>query len=232
MTIDIFIRPAMLADAPALYNVKQQLRMPRMQSDEQLTATQQGGFLLGTSLPAYERFIQYDDVLVADAAAVDTHQVVGFSITLAHESVVNSTLWQRAQDVHWDLAFRRQWDDRRRVAFFEQLAFLPDPAYRVYAKYLAFAATQRALARHDSLFTTIVHQPIHNHASLPFMQFAGFELVGCLDETYPEYGHIVSDIYHLSADVFTQRMREGHFATFVARTNRNCHRIIRNELSG
>jgi hypothetical protein len=217
------IRPAMVADAPALVEVKGQLRMP-VTDDE----SSSGGFLLGTTLEEYEYFIAHDDVLVAVDG--EAGQVVGFSVVLAHESVMSSVLWQRASQVKWTELFQRTVNAHltsgetrsldTRIAYFEQLAFLPRSEYRVYAKYMALAAAQRAFTRHEHLFTTIIHEPVHNHASLPFLRVAGFELAGSLDERYPGVGHIVSDIYHLGRDEFEARVRAGRFAAFVEQARR------------
>jgi hypothetical protein len=105
---------------------------------------------------------------------------------------------------------------QRRVAFYEQLAFLPGPASRTYAKYLALISVQRAFAQHASLFTTVIQWPVQNQAALPFLQVAGFERVGCIDEEYPHYGRVTSDIYHLDRAVFAAKTKEGFLAKFVA----------------
>lgn len=207
------IRRAQHTDAPALVAVKKQLPMPR-----ELSETARGGFLLGTSLDEYENFIARDEVLVAED--VDALRVVGFAIVMKHESVMHSEIWRKAQQANWDEMFRAKFNDGR-VAYFEQLAFLPDDAYRTFAKYLAFASVYRVFPRHTDLFTTVVHFPIHNQASLPFITAIGFARVGSLDETYPEYGHIVSDIYHLSQDTFDATLRDARWAAFVARAKRN-----------
>lgn len=213
--MEIRIRTATPGDAVGIFLVKQEIRLPAT-ADRQT----QSGFLLGTSLEQYEYFIEHDDVLVAEVAG--TQQIVGFSIALKHESVTNSILWQRAQEVRWDDEFRRrfmrgdQFVDAR-VAYYEQLGFLPDPTYRVYAKYLAFAGVQRILQTHEHLFTTIVREPFTNHAALPFLRVAGFENVGIHDEWYHEYGRIVSDVYQLERERFEEKLREGKFERFVAK---------------
>ncbi len=207
------IRRAQHTDAPALVAVKKQLPMPR-----ELREGARGGFLLGTSLAEYENFIARDDVLVAQD--LGAQRIVGFAIVMQHESVMHSEIWIKAQQVNWDESFRAQFSDGR-VAYFEQLAFVPDDAYRTFAKYLAFASVYRVFPRHTDLFTTVVRHPIHNQASLPFITAIGFAQVGALDETYPEYGHIVSDIYHLSQSTFEATLRDPRWAAFVARARRN-----------
>lgn len=203
----IKLRPAQLADAPALVEIKRHLRMP-----PEAGQTQQGGFLLGTTQEQYERFIVHDEVWVAEEDS--TRQVVGFSIVLSHESILGSQLWHKAAQAQWADSFLRH-VSQRRLAYYEQLAFLPSAAYRVYAKYLALTSVQRAFAAHTSLLTTIIRQPIHNRAALPFLHVAGFERVGCIDEIYPEYGPVSSDIYHLDRAVFETNTREGFLGVFI-----------------
>jgi hypothetical protein len=208
--MDIRIRTAVHADAPGLFAVKQQLRMPASEDE-----TKQGGFLLGTTLEQYEYFITHDDVLVAEN--MDAREIVGFSIILRHESIIHSELWQKAEESRWDEGFLDILKTDARYAFYEQLAFLPDPAYRVYAKYLSFAGVVHIFDDHTSLFTTVVRYPIHNTASLPFIELVGFKFVGTHEENYPEYGRIVSDIYHLPKEVFIAKAHENGLASFAAR---------------
>lgn len=207
----IKLRPARPADAPGLVDVKQHLRM-----QPEAGFTQQGGFLLGTSLEQYRLFIARDEVWVA--VAEETGQIVGFSIVLGHEAVVSGDLWQKAAQAHWTDSLLSQMEQRR-VAYYEQLAFLPGPAYRVYAKYLALVSVQRALAQHASLFTTVIQWPVQNQAALPFLRAAGFERVGCIDEEYPHYGRVISDIYHLDRTVFAAKTNERFLARFIAQAH-------------
>jgi hypothetical protein len=217
--IKVRIRPAMLSDATGIFQVKEQIRLPAAVDGEP-----HGGFLLGTSREQYEYFIKHDDVLVAECIA--GHQIVGFTIVLKHASVLNSTLWLRAQEVRWDNHFFAQFLEGQsfdqnvlphtRIAYYEQLGFLDDDAVRVYAKYLAFASVHRAFETHDHIFVTTVKYPIVNRAPLSFLRIAGFECVGTHDEVYPEYGRIISDVYHLERSVFHEKIRAGRFQKFIA----------------
>jgi hypothetical protein len=208
----IHIRPAVLADAEAMFTVKQQIKLP-----PELDQTQSGGFLLGTSLEEYRCFIQNDIVLVAEHEC--DLQVIGFAIVMRHETLSTSLLMQRAEQVQWESAFRSRFNVSR-LSFFEQLGMLPDPACRIYAKYLACAVVKKSLETHDALFTTVLRYPVYNTAALPFINVAGFEFVGHIDETYPEYGHIKSDVFCVERDGFERRTREGRFALFVEQARR------------
>lgn len=208
----VHIRPAVLADAESLFAVKQQIKLP-----PELDQTQSGGFLLGTSLVEYRHFIQNDIVLVAERDCDSC--VIGFAIVMRHETLAASLLMQRAEQVQWEAAFRATFNARR-FSFFEQLGMLPDPAYRVYAKYLACVAAWSTLQTHDALFTTILRYPIHNTAALPFIDVAGFEFVGHVDETYPDYGRIKSDVFCVEREAFHRRTTEGRFALFMEQARR------------
>lgn len=207
--MEIGIRPAVLRDAEGVFEVKEKVRLP---ADAEVEDPQ-GGFLLGTELEQYRYFIEHDQVIVAERT--DERQIVGFAVVLKHESVVNSVLWQRAQEVRWESKFESEFDGAR-VSFFEQLGFLPDSAYRVYAKYLAFASVHRILQSHEHLFTTIVREPFFNRASLSFIRVIGFESVGVHDEVYPGYGRIVSEVFHLNCKAFRNKIETGRMAQFVA----------------
>lgn len=212
----VAIRPAVPVDAEALLAIKEQLRLDL----EHATEKHLGGFLLGTSFDEYQRFIERDEVLVAECD--EPRRVVGFAIALRHATLLDSALLQRAAQVQWEQAFRLQFDAHC-FAFFEQLGMLPDPAYRVYAKYLAFAMTWRILQTHDALFTTVLQYPFVNTAALSFIRIVGFQWVGRIDEVYPEVGRIKSDVYYLERAAFAQAIGDPRFQNFVARARRLGH---------
>jgi hypothetical protein len=206
----VYLRQAGSGDAMNLYSIKEQLRFKL----ENMVSKQAGGFLLGTSLEAYKGFIQNDVVYVAEQE--HPRQVVGFAIAMQHETLAQSVLMERAEQVQWESAFHLRFDAKR-FAFFEQLGMLADPAYRVYAKYLAFSATRKALQTHEAIFTTVLKYPVHNTAAIPFIKVIGFDFVGTVDEIYPEIGPIKSDVYHLSRATFERKITEPRFKTLISR---------------
>lgn len=206
----VALRPAGLADAAALLDIKDRIRLKL----ESATSRQLGGFLLGTSLVEYEQFIRRDVVLVAESDC--PRQVVGFAIVMQHDTLMQSELLKRAEQVQWEAAFRQRFDVRR-MAFFEQLGMLPDAAYRVYAKYLAFSITWQVLQTHEALFTTVLQYPFVNTAALSFIKVIGFEYVGVVDEVYPDYGRIKSDVYHLERPIFERKIDQPRFKIFLER---------------
>ena len=117
----VVIRPAVMEDALAVFEIKEHLRLKL----EELDSKQNGGFLLGTSLEEYQNFIQNDLVLVAECDQPE--KVVGFAIVIRHETLAQSTLMQRSAQVNWETSFRLRFHARR-IAFFEQLGVLPEPA--------------------------------------------------------------------------------------------------------
>jgi hypothetical protein len=213
--MQVRIRPAQEADAPGLLAIKNAIRLSVNGGES--SAGQQGGFLLGTTLEEYLGFIRHDLVLVAEAGPPS--QVVGFAIILPHASLAQSVLMQRASQVQWEGAFETRFSARR-FAFFEQLGMLPPHRYRAYASYLALAITWQALQDHEALFTTVLRYPVVNTAALSFIQVVGFEKVGHVDESYPEYGRIKSDVYCLERPVFLDRLQQPRFERLLERSAR------------
>ncbi|MDQ3396450.1 MAG: hypothetical protein M3511_01545 [Deinococcota bacterium] len=199
----VTVRAGVPADAPSFVCLKERLRMPPG------TQTRRGGFVLGTSLEQYGRHLSHDQVIVAEAL----EGLVGFSIVLKHDRFVNSELWKKKDAAR--LTLPPQALAGRRVAYYEQLAFMPGYAARVYAKYVAFINLYLALQDHGSVVATVVRKPVHNRAALPFLSAAGFQWIGSIDEHYPEYGAIGSDIYHLDSDDFVARLERPSFASLI-----------------
>ncbi len=208
----MLLRRARAEDAPALLAVKHVLRLS---PNEQ---PQQGGFLLGTSLEQYQYFIMHDWVLVAEDAA----GIAGFAVVLAYETFAKSEVWRKREAVRFsvpDLAFAS------RLAYFEQLAFLPGRPGRTYAKYVSFLSVQYALEQHGGVLTTVVRRPFHNRAVLPFLSVTGFQHVGEIDEDYPAVGRILSDVFYLAKTDFLRRLETPAFKRFLPRAEAYLTRI-------
>lgn len=209
----VTLRSAAAEDGLAILHIKEQLRLKL----EDSTAKRLGGFLLGTSLAEYQQFIQQDVVLVAECD--EPRQVVGFAVVMNHASLAQSALLQRAEQVQWETAFRTGFNAKH-FAFFEQLGMLPDPAYRVYAKYLAFAITWKIFQTHEALFTTVLQYPFLNTAALSFINVVGFEYAGMVDEVYPDIGRVKSNVYHLERQDFLAELEQPKFRNFLARAQK------------
>lgn len=136
-------------------------------------------------------------MLVAEDAA----GIVGFAVVLAQETLEQSEIWKKREAVRFTappLSFRA------RLAYFEQLAFLPSREGRTYVKYVSFLNAKWALEQHDGLLATVVRKPFHNRAVLPFLTVTGFKHIGEIDEAYPEVGQIVSDVFYLKRADFLE----------------------------
>ena len=199
------VRRAVAADAPALLAVKRALALAADATPGR------GGFLLGSSLEHYEAFVAHDSVLVAETAGGG---VAGFAVVLDFETLSRSDLWTR-RDAIRSIVPPETFGVR--PAYFEQLAFLPDPRFRTYAKYVAFLGVQRALRTHDGIFATTVQAPFENRAALPFLNVTGFGQVGSVCERYPEVGEVVSDVHYLSRAAFRARLETPAFRRFLPR---------------
>ncbi|HPI54862.1 MAG TPA: hypothetical protein PLU10_09225 [Chitinophagaceae bacterium] len=190
------IRKAVLSDAAALMAIKNQLSFTKIDG----TSTT-GGFLLGTDLSTYELYIEQTHVLVAEQEG----RVVGFGIFFNDAWLRKSDLWQRREQVDWQLDMHVL--EASTLAYIEQLAFLP--GHRKQALLLIYNLVHWAYhLSHEALLTTTVKSPILNLAAVPYIMAAGGQQVGHIDEVYPVIGDICSDIYLLQKKDFYQRLEQ------------------------
>lgn len=184
------IRRARLDDLEGMLAIKHALRM-----DAGSDTTVRGGFLLGSSREQYRLFIEHASVMVLEDGAGE--MLAGFAIALPDPIVRGSDLWARREVIAW-----KEFDptpvEHEPIAYFEQLAILPERRYMLYAPALALAALQPLLdAGHRHLFATVVKEPIHNLAAVPLLAGMGARMVGEIDEEYDGVGRIVSELYYL-----------------------------------
>jgi hypothetical protein len=134
-------------------------------------------------------------VLEDDAGAVG-----GFAVALPDAVLRQTDVWARRREISWEGG---GWDalEADRVGYFDQLAVRPQRRFRIYAAVLAVSALRALVdAGHQHVFATVVREPVRNLASLPLLRAAGARRIGQIDETYPEVGRILSDVYHLAVD--------------------------------
>lgn len=158
------------------------------------------GFLLGTSEEMYAFYVSNASCMVAEK----DREITGFGIILPDAMIRNSELWKKKDDVDWkiDIGYYAQ----QQLGYIEQLAFLP--GYRFYAAELAAVMLKETFdSGVKSVFTTTVKQPFENRAALPLIRTAGGLYAGNIDEYYPEYGHINSDIYVIEHEKFYHALR-------------------------
>lgn len=190
--------------------------------------TAAGGFLLGASEEQYRGFIEQDQVLVLEGGSSEEssrqdsgsglenclerslgskeNEIIGFSIVLKDATVRQSEIWQKRnaaqlEGLDWSMI------EHARLCYFEQLAVLPGPQARWHGQFLALESIVKAMQSHDICFATVVTHPIRNEAAVPYLKRAGFQLIGSIDEVYPQVGAIHSDIYLLTQEGFQAFMQ-------------------------
>ena len=104
-----------------------------------------------------------------------------------------SEIWKRRDLVRWDTVPAYE----QRFAYFDQLAVRPGPA-RTHVPLLASVALLDAyMDGVDALISTTVKRPIKNLAAVPYLTAIGAKIVGELDETYPDFGDLTSDVWRV-----------------------------------
>jgi ribosomal protein S18 acetylase RimI-like enzyme len=209
----LILRPARAADVAAFLEIKHELRLDPARPAE-------GGFLLGASADAYAWYVEHAHVLVLEGA---DGRIGGFAVALPDAVLRATDVWARRHQIAWDAG---GWDalEGAKVGYFDQLAVRPERRGRIYAPALAAAVVQALAADgHQHVFATVVREPVWNTASLPLLHAAGARRIGQIDETYPEAGRILSDVYHLPiapgtiSDLLTSTPLGRRVATMLAR---------------
>lgn len=186
------IRKATVADAPAIFRLKEKLPL-RSDGDK----TSKGGFLLGTTIEKYEEYITGGYCLVAENAG----EIIGFGIIIPDEMLRGTELWQKRSLVDWQIDITSY--ETLKLSYFEQFAFLP--GNRRIAVKLAYNLVKQTFDKGaEALFTTTVHKPVKNLAAVPFIYSADGVFAGNIDEHYPIIGQINSDIYVINRAAFSK----------------------------
>lgn len=201
------LRTARPEDASGMVQVKSRLPMP--QGGEAAG----GGFLLGTDLQGYRQFIEHDIVHIAEDPELG---IVGFAIVLRDATLRASDLWAKRSLIDWQ-GMPPEALDHVPICYVEQLAVLPGARFRTYAKHLALRSLAEAMRTHTLACATVVAAPVNNLASRPFLQVAGFQQIGQVEEVYPVVGRISSDIFLLHKADFVARLLHGPYRAIAAR---------------
>ena len=173
--------------------VKSALRLER--SDD-------GGFLLGSSAEAYAALIAIAEVWVL----AQGETLAGFAIGLPDPVVRASDLWERRARIVWD-GFDGRALDEMVVGYFDQLAVLPAHRGHGQAAALAVRPVIGLLERGvTDLFATTVREPFLNRAAWSLLEGVGARRVGQIDEVYPDFGPLVSDLHHAPAALARARV--------------------------
>lgn len=185
------LRRAEIGDLASMLAIKRALPMPDG-SD-----TNSGGFLLGSDEATYARLLAVARVWLLERDGV----AVGFSVTLDDPVLRASPVWARREHIEWAAGFEPDALLDRRIAYFDQLAVLPQLRSRYWGAALAVRALSELIddADHELVLTTTVVEPIVNRAALPYLARVGAREVGRIVEHYAEVGTIVSAIHLIEA---------------------------------
>ena len=172
------------------------------------TATQSGGFLLGSDPSTYQRLLEVGLVWILELDG----EAAGFTLCLADPVLRASPLWARRHEAQWSPALPMEALLSRRIAYFDQLAVLPGLRSRLWGAALALRALdelfdpQAPAGEHDLVLTTTVIEPIVNAAALPYLARVGAQRIGTLDERYPAVGRVVSALHLIDAGAYRQHI--------------------------
>ncbi|HEY9645044.1 MAG TPA: hypothetical protein V6C88_01675 [Chroococcidiopsis sp.] len=152
--------------------------------------------------------------------------LIGFVIALGDRVLRQSDLWNRRHAIQWQSSpLTPPPLENLRLSYIEQLAVLPELAYRPYAPALALAIAQRLFADHDYILTTTVHQPIRNLAAWPLLAIADAQLMGFIDEEYPHVGRIQSALHGVERSRFIWQLRHSPHQPLLRRIQKTVDRL-------
>ncbi len=187
------IRPSILDDAADFIRIKEQLALSTLSGRSTV-----GGFLLGTDLETYKKYISHGYCLTA----LSNDEIIGFGIALNDALFKSTDIWHRRHQIHGDLDLT-QWTNRT-LCYVEQLAILAGRSR--LALQLAYHLVDGMFQTgHEVMITTTVSKPVINLAAIPLILAVGGRKVGQIDEEYPHIGPITSDIYIVEAAQFEER---------------------------
>ncbi|MFT5683557.1 MAG: hypothetical protein ACI8RZ_004489 [Myxococcota bacterium] len=180
------IRRARLSDVSGMLALKSALTFT-----ESMGTSTRGGFLLGTDAAGYRMRIQHGLAWVLDDGAIK-----GFAIILPDGPFRQSAVWQSRDAVRWSIDPQALVDST--LGYYDQLAVTRRGGRR-YASALALTALVDLMDQGaDHLVTATVSAPVVNLAAVPYLKRLGGVCVGRLDEHYPAFGALVSDIWVVS----------------------------------
>ena len=179
----MIIRPAKVSDIPSMIQVKESLAL-----GQHSEISSEGGFLLGADEQGYKERIACGYTWVLDVEGVK-----GFSILLPDQALRMSEIWHRRTEIEWSLEFEDL--EAKYLGYFDQLAVTKGP-WRTYAPILAITTILHFLSSNpDYLLSTTVLKPVQNLAAVPYLQYLGAKAVGKIDETDPNVGQLLSEVW-------------------------------------
>jgi hypothetical protein len=184
------VRPATLQDLDALLALKSDLMFAATSKNatSKNTTSTAGGFLLGSTPQEYSYKLSTGLVWVLEGEHIE-----GLALVLGDHAFRESEIWQRRDLVRWDTTPVYE----QRFAYFDQLAVRPGPA-RTHVPLLALIALLDAyMDGVDVLISTTVKWPIKNLSAVPYLTAIGGQVVGEVDETYPDFGDLISNVWRV-----------------------------------
>lgn len=170
--------------------------------------TSKGGFILGTTVAQYEKYISKAYCMAAE----EDGSLTGFGIIIPDDMLRETDVWTKRSQAKWFVGLDEY--ETIQLCYFEQLAFLPG-RQRLAIK-LAYQLVKQAFEDGaEALFTTTVNKPILNMAAIPFIKAAHGIHAGNIDELYPVFGQINSDIYIIRRGDFYESLAQHPIYTFL-----------------
>ena len=200
------IRKALPDDVGSLVRIKNRRQLETGRDESSL-----GGFLLGTDEETYLTYINSSICLVAENPS---GSVVGFGIILPDAVLRSSELWLRRESATWSVDLGNY--ENQNLCYFEQFAFLD--GFKRATVLMSYYIVKLAFdLGHQTLFASTVTKPVRNLAAVPFLLKLGGLKAGNINEVYPGFGEINSDIYLLEAAAFRRNSAEHPLYPFVTR---------------
>ena len=197
------IKTSIPKEAKDFVKLKNKLPLPALGN-----SVTKGGFILGTNESTYQFYIEVGICLTAKS----DDNIVGFGILLPDEIIRNGELWKKRKEVNWTIDI--QLIESKNIAYIEQLAFIE--GNKKLALKLAYNLINKAFVNGvDYVLTTTVRKPILNLAAIPLIRAAGGKLVGNINENYPGFNQVNSDIYLIKKENFYKNIEKLKIHSFL-----------------
>lgn len=197
------IKTSIPKEAKDFVKLKNKLPLPALGN-----SVTKGGFILGTNESTYQFYIEVGICLTAKT----DDNIVGFGILLPDEIIRNGELWKKRKEVNWTIDIKLI--ESKNIAYIEQLAFIE--GNKKLALILAYNLINKAFVNGvDYVLTTTVRKPILNLAAIPLIRAAGGKLVGNINENYPGFNQVNSDIYLIKKENFYKNIEKLKIHSFL-----------------
>jgi len=197
------IKTSIPKEAKDFVKLKNKLPLPTLGN-----SVTKGGFILGTNESTYQFYIEVGICLTAKT----DDNIVGFGILLPDEIIRNGELWKKRKEVNWTIDIKLI--ESKNIAYIEQLAFIE--GNKKLALILAYNLINKAFVNGvDYVLTTTVRKPILNLAAIPLIRASGGKLVGNINENYPDFNQVNSDIYLIKKENFYKNIEKLKIHSFL-----------------